>query len=128
MSKDAKPQGKAKDLKIVGKVRVIDRNPRAKELHDGQVKVLARLIRRIALEKRKGKVAGSIKQESRGKSQIQSGPLQIRPTSAAIRTCDEAQKALSQAKREPAKSIAGAGLLQMSATTYRLFSSQILAR
>ena len=67
MSKDARPKSKAKDLEIVGKVRVIDRNPRAKELHDGQVEVLARLIRRIALERRKRKAAGSIKQESKGK-------------------------------------------------------------
>jgi hypothetical protein len=37
MSKDAKSKSKAKELKIVGKVRVIDRNPGAKELHDGQV-------------------------------------------------------------------------------------------
>lgn len=67
MSKDAEPKRQVDDLKIVGKVRVVTRNPRAKELHDGQVEVLARLIRRIALDRRKTKAAGSIKRESKGK-------------------------------------------------------------
>ncbi|HEX5608950.1 MAG TPA: hypothetical protein VFX45_02520 [Solirubrobacterales bacterium] len=54
MSKDVKPESPADDLKIVCTVRVVDPNqPGAKELHDGQVEIVARHIRRIALERRK---------------------------------------------------------------------------